>query len=259
MSVIWVFLSLASAVLVAALGELVSDEIRARLDLIPFALLAAAARRLPASQQAGLHDQAWLPELHHILRGDQATPITRLIRGTRFAIGLWLAAPRICRELGGARAGQQLVSEDIAGSRLDLLSVGLVEFEHLVRELFTKIGLRSWITQASRDNGVDVVAVNDAPILGGLCVIQVKRHRKVVGIDAVRALAGMVADKHATKGILVTTSWVSKESRDFAFRHGRIEIIEGQQLKYMLKEHLGLDALIGLPRVPPGWEQQDVT
>ena len=35
-------------VLVAAVGELVSDEIRARLDRIPLALLAAAARRLPA-------------------------------------------------------------------------------------------------------------------------------------------------------------------------------------------------------------------
>ena len=51
-----------------------------------------------------------------------------------------------------------------------------------------------------------------------------------------------------------------KSSRDFAARNGsRIEIIEGRQLKYMLKEHLGLDVLISLPRLPPGWEQQDIS
>ena len=67
-------------------------------------------------------------------------------------------------------------------------------------------------------------------------------------------------DKHAAKGVLVTTSWVGKASRDFAARNGsRIQIIEGRQLKYMLKEHLGLDALISLPRLPPDWEQQDIS
>jgi restriction system protein len=58
-------------------------------------------------------------------------------------------------------------------------------------------------------------------------------------------------DKNAAKGVLVTTSWVGKASRDFASRHGRIEIIEGQQLKAMLKEHLGLDARIGKPKPGP--------
>jgi hypothetical protein len=71
-SLVWGFLSLVAAMLVAALGELVSDEIRGRLDRVPFALLAAAARRLPADQRADLYEQAWLPELHYVLRGDEA-------------------------------------------------------------------------------------------------------------------------------------------------------------------------------------------
>jgi len=67
-------------------------------------------------------------------------------------------------------------------------------------------------------------------------------------------------DKNAAKGVLVTTSWVGKASRDFAARSdSRIEIIEGRQLKVLLKEHLGLDVLIGLPRLPPSWEQRDVS
>jgi restriction system protein len=150
----------------------------------------------------------------------------------------------------------------IAGldSRPDLLALKPVEFEHLIRELFEAMGMKSWVTQASRDEGVDGVAVNEDPIVGGLCVIQAKRYSKIVGLEAVHALAGVMEDKNAAKGVLVTTSWVGKASRDFAARNGsRIEIIEGRQLKYLLKEHLGLDALIGLPQVPPGWDQSDIT
>jgi restriction system protein len=144
-------------------------------------------------------------------------------------------------------------------SRTDLLALKPVEFEHLIRQLFEAIGMKSWVTQASRDEGVDGVAVNEDPIVGGLCIIQAKRYSKIVGLEAVHALAGVMEDKNAAKGVLVTTSWVGKASRDFAARNGRIQIIEGRHLKSLLLEHLGLDVLISLPHLPPGWEQCDLT
>jgi len=143
-------------------------------------------------------------------------------------------------------------------SRSDLLDLKPVEFEHLIRQLFEKIGMKSWVTQASKDEGVDGVAVNEDPIVGGLCIIQAKRYSKIVGLEAVHALAGVMEDKSAAKGVLVTTSWVGKASRDFAARNGRIEIIEGRQLKAMLLEHLGLDVLISLPKLPPDWKDSDL-
>jgi restriction system protein len=122
------------------------------------------------------------------------------------------------------------------------------------------MGMKSWKTQDSKDDGVDAVAVNEDPIVGGLCIIQAKRYSKIVGVEAVHALAGVMDDKNAAKGVLVTTSWVGKASRDFAARNGsRIEIIEGRHLKYLLKKHLNLDALISLPKLPPGWDQADIT
>jgi restriction system protein len=133
-------------------------------------------------------------------------------------------------------------------SRPDLLALTPIEFEQLMRELFQAMGMKSWVTQASMDSGIDVVAVNEDPIVGGLCIIQAKRYRKTVGLETLRALAGVVEDKSAVKGILVTTSWASEASRDFAVRHGRIELIEGQQLKAMLKEYLGLDVRINVDR-----------
>jgi restriction system protein len=57
-------------------------------------------------------------------------------------------------------------------------------------------------------------------------------------------------DKHAAIG---------KASRDFAARNGRIQIIEGRHLKAMLQEHLGLDVLISLPKLPPDWEDSDLS
>jgi restriction system protein len=136
-------------------------------------------------------------------------------------------------------------------SRPDLLDMTPTEFEHLVRQLFEAMGMKSWITQASKDDGVDAVAVNEDPVFGGLCVIQAKRYRGAVGVEAVRALAGVMEDKHATKGIMVTTSWVTKDGHAFTARHGRIQIMECEEMKYLCKEHLGLDVLISLPKPPP--------
>jgi restriction system protein len=149
----------------------------------------------------------------------------------------------------------------IAGmdSRTDLLQLSPGEFEHLIRRLFEAIGMKSWVTQASKDEGVDGVAVNEDPIVGGLCIIQAKRYSKIVGLEAVHALAGVMDHKRAAKGVLVTTSWVGKASRDFAAANGRIQIIEGRNLKHMLKEHLGLDVLISLEKLPPGWERADLS
>ncbi|MGA2830906.1 MAG: restriction endonuclease, partial [Streptosporangiaceae bacterium] len=136
-------------------------------------------------------------------------------------------------------------------SRPDLLGMTPTEFEHLVRQLFEAIGMQSWVTQASKDDGVDAVAVNEDPFMGGHCIIQAKRYRSAVGVEPVRALAGVMDDKHATTGILVTTSWVSKDGHAFAQRNGRIRLIECEEIKYLCKEHLGLDVLISLPKPPP--------
>ncbi len=137
-------------------------------------------------------------------------------------------------------------------SRPDLLAMSPFEFETFAKQLFEAMGMKAWKTQDVKDDGVDAVAVSEAPVFGGLCVIQAKRSRYAVGIDVVRALAGTMEDKHATKGVVVTTSWVTKDGHAFAVRHGRIEIMECDHLKYLCKEHLGLDVLISLPKPPPG-------
>jgi restriction system protein len=120
------------------------------------------------------------------------------------------------------------------------------EFENLITNLFQKMGLETRLTQASRDGGVDCVAFDPRPILGGKVVIQAKRYKNTVGVSAVRDLFGTMHNEGASKGILVTTSGYGTAAFDFA--NGKpIELISGSNLLYLLKEHAGMDAKIEMP------------
>lgn len=129
-------------------------------------------------------------------------------------------------------------------SRRNLLKLSPTEFEHLVRQLFEAMGAEAWNTIPSKDGGVDAVATSKNLFFGGVCLIQAKRYTGVVGLEAVHALTGVMADHNATTGVLVTTSWFGKASEQFAQRN-RITLINGAELKHLIKEHLNLDVIPG--------------
>jgi RNA polymerase sigma-70 factor (sigma-E family) len=97
-NVIWAIIAFVGTLSIVTLGDMVSEEVRARLDQLPFALLGLARRRLSDELQDDAGAE-WHAELHYILRGAEALPVTRLFRGMRFAIGLLIAAPVVDREL----------------------------------------------------------------------------------------------------------------------------------------------------------------
>lgn len=132
------------------------------------------------------------------------------------------------------------------GSRANLMELTPTEFEALIQNLFTKIGLETHQTQASRDGGVDAIAYDSRPIFGGKIIIQAKRYKNTVGVSAVRDLYGTVLNEGAGKGLLVTTSGYGKSSYEFA-KNKPLELLEGGHLLHLLKEHLGIEATI----VPP--------
>lgn len=114
------------------------------------------------------------------------------------------------------------------------------DFEHLVRELFAQyfstLGAEVKVTRASRDGGIDAVAINPDPILGGKYIIQAKRYNHVVPVSAVRELNGIMADEGALKGILVTTSHYGNDSREFV-KDKPLTLIDGAILIHMLNEY----------------------
>jgi restriction system protein len=130
--------------------------------------------------------------------------------------------------------------------RPNLMELTPQHFESLIQNLFDKIGLDTRQTRPSRDGGVDCVAYNTDPILGGKVVIQAKRYKNTVGVSAVRDLFGTLQNEGASKGILVTTSGYGKASYDFA--EGKpIELFDGANLLYLLETHAGIKARIEPP------------
>jgi restriction system protein len=129
-------------------------------------------------------------------------------------------------------------------SRPNLLNLSPTEFEHLVRELFVAMGAEAWTTIPSKDGGVDAVATSKNMFFGGVCLIQAKRWTGLVGLESVHALTGVMADHNATTGVLVTTSWFGRASEQFANRN-RITLVNGAELKHLIKEHLKRDVIPG--------------
>jgi restriction system protein len=144
----------------------------------------------------------------------------------------------------------RFVAESDALSELDqrpnLMNLTPTEFEALIQNLFTKMGLEARQTRPSRDGGVDCVAWDPRPIFGGKVVIQAKRYKNTVGVSAVRDLFGTLQNEGASKGILVTTSGYGQASFEFA-QNKPIELIDGANLLYLLAEHASVEAKI----VPP--------
>ncbi|BDT67197.1 hypothetical protein os1_13680 [Comamonadaceae bacterium OS-1] len=128
-------------------------------------------------------------------------------------------------------------------SRPNLMDLTPGEFEILVSNLFTRMGLDTKLTRSSRDGGVDAVAFDTRPVLGGKVVIQAKRYRDTVGVSAVRDLYGTMMNEGANKGILVCTSRYGPDAYNFS-KDKPIELIDGGGLLYLLREHAGTHARI---------------
>lgn len=123
-------LTFIAGIITAAIGELLSDEVRDRLDEIPHAILGLAARMLDSGQRETVYRDEWLPELTYILKGSEARPITRLIIGTRYPVGIAVSTRRIARHLHRPALGEpdQTATSSVAAALLlsALISIPLL-------------------------------------------------------------------------------------------------------------------------------------
>ncbi|QDY80991.1 restriction endonuclease [Streptomyces qinzhouensis] len=184
------------------------------------------------------------------LRLEQVSAVNCLVDGLR---GQLSARPD---QYAAVRPGR--VPEDIGqgvvthggGEEPDLYAMDPIAFEELVAELFRAMGMQAVSTQRSHDGGVDVDALDPAPIRGGKIVVQVKRYRNTVPPTAVRDLYGTVQDAGANKGVLVTTSGFGPGSHTFA--NGKpLELVSGPELVDLLHRHGLRGRLVGGGRPVP--------
>jgi hypothetical protein len=146
----WAVLGLVGMFLFAALGDLVSEEIRGWLDMAPCAILHLAAARLAPELRESTYQEEWLPELIYVLRGAESRPITRLIRGTTFAVGLFLAARRIAQHRVATEATlsidnhpwQRIILEMEDGSMREFATTSVTSALEFQRDIMNDRALR---------------------------------------------------------------------------------------------------------------------
>ena len=136
------------------------------------------------------------------------------------------------------------IREALAVEILDqVLKASPVFFERLVLDLLIAMGYggsrpeRGTHLGQTGDGGIDGIINEDKLGLDIICV-QAKRWKDSVGRPVVQAFAGSMEAHRAKKGVMISTSTFTRESRDFVERIERkIVLIDGRQLAQLMIDH----------------------
>jgi len=117
------------------------------------------------------------------------------------------------------------------------------EFEVFVDELFRDLGYETELTQESRDGGVDVVARRDDVVgVTTTLYIQCKNHASPIGVEVVRAIAGVVpVEDPGGRAAVICPTGFSTDAMRFAEDRG-IQLLDGNRLAELLARASGAGA-----------------
>lgn len=90
-------------------------------------------------------------------------------------------------------------------------------FEELVGELLEKEGFSITITKQTRDGGKDLFIAQNSALGNFLFYVECKKYSmsNPVGVNVVRELYGTITADRATAGLIVTSSYFTKDAIDF--------------------------------------------
>ena len=119
-------------------------------------------------------------------------------------------------------------------------------FERLVVQLLVAMGYGGSVSDAGKavgrsgDDGIDGIIKQDRLGLSNI-YIQAKRWNNTVPSEVVRAFAGSLALKKASRGVIITTSDFSEGAIKAAEQLGNIVLIDGETLaQYMIEYNVGV-------------------
>lgn len=121
-------------------------------------------------------------------------------------------------------------------ARPDLLSFTPSDLELFLAVLLDRMGLDAERFEPSGDNGVDCIATDPAPQIGGTVIVHAKLYQQAVPPSEVRALHGLVSKHSAISGILLTTSGFHPASLGFAKRRN-LQLHDGQSFLALCHQH----------------------
>ncbi len=129
--------------------------------------------------------------------------------------------------------------DEVANNPEILYKITPYQFEKLVCELFERNGYNVQLTKRTRDGGKDLIILNSS-LLGNLVIYaECKKYapKHPVNIGLVKELYGTVEADRATAGIMVTTSYFSRDARRFQEKiKGRMNFIDYAELISQISE-----------------------
>ncbi|MFC9941242.1 hypothetical protein [Nocardiopsis alba] len=106
------FFAALGGLLLGVLSDMVSEEMRTRLDRLPQGMVKLAVLRLPkATRDEKLHD--WLADLEYFLHGEKAVPVTRLFKGMSFGFGLLFSVSKMRKQLEVLQEREEVEKERV--------------------------------------------------------------------------------------------------------------------------------------------------
>ena len=158
--------------------------------------------------------------------------------------GLYLQSPKLLVPESKEIIVPEPIVEDISTVNTSLLTQvaknpSLVhqcssrQFEELVCELLDKKGYKVHLTGQTRDGGKDIIIVENNLLGSFLIYVECKQYApdRPVGVNLVRELYGTISGDDATAGLLITSSYFSKDAINFKnkVKH-RLSLIDYVQL-----------------------------
>ncbi len=113
----------------AVIGRMLQEEAVRRLSRIPFALISRASARLPRELREEVAAE-WRAELDFALRGADGRPLTRLLRGIRYAAGLLMSAPAIADGLRGTSRRLLRIARAIGAAGATAYAIWLLVYSY---------------------------------------------------------------------------------------------------------------------------------
>lgn len=114
------------------------------------------------------------------------------------------------------------------------------EFEEFMAQLYNNLGYDAELTKTTRDGGKDII-LRKPDILGDMVFyVECKQYnaKNKVGIDIIQRFAGIIEMDKINGGIIATTSFFSKDAKDWIIEKDlnyKIQMHDFNRIKHMLK------------------------
>jgi restriction system protein len=190
--------------------------------------LAEKVRELAGGQIA---DESVGGEFDEVPEGLQPTERRLWIPEDRQPRPQWLDTSRSALLLA-----QQLIEDGRLLSEMDWRA-----FEKLIAELLERDGWNIQLMRGTKDGGIDVVSTRADPAVGALKAIwQAKRYGegRKVQLSQARELSGVIERERASKGVLVTTTSLTRGALDWVKQDEfRLSAKDGNEVRRWVEKY----------------------